>query len=164
MTAKWDRLAGLLSETLELYRTLLALSGKKREILVAGRAGELEAVTRQEEYLIVQAGKLDNLREEITRDIAVSLGESSGRMSLVRLREAAPPPFAARIAAVEKDFGAVTADLTALNRTNTELIQQALVFINYSISVITRADTPATYAPGGEQKNVQGRSLFDRKA
>jgi len=58
----WDNLIALLAELSELCKGLLALSKQKREFLIAGEAQKLEAVTRQEEVLILRIGKLETQR------------------------------------------------------------------------------------------------------
>lgn len=161
----WDRLIALMSELLDLYQALLTLSRQKREILIAGKAQSLESITRQEELLILQAGKLEVIREKLIREIADHCGVSTQGLSLAAISELAEPADAERLSALGTAFEQVSHELVPLNRLNTELIEQALRFVNYSINILTQSQSSNTYEPHGKSGQPQaGRAFFDAKA
>ena len=161
----WERLIALMSELLDLYQALLTLSREKREILIAGKAQSLEVITRQEELLILQAGKLDVMREDVIRQIAAQCGVSPQGLSLTKLAELAAPAEAERLTTLGTAFAQVSTELAPLNKLNSELIEQALRFVNYSINILTQSQSSNTYESQGKSGHPQpGRAIFDAKA
>jgi len=162
----WDKLINNLSEILVLYQAILAISKQKREILVAAKAQELETLTKREEILILQTGKLDAQRESIIQEIGTSFGLKPDDITLEKTKQLADPEMAKRLEALSSDFDKVLTELVPLNKTNTKLIQQALTYINYNINVLAQNTSGPTYAPKGlsaEKTTAPARVLFDAK-
>ena len=65
MKDNWDNLVALLSEMVEIYQVILDLSRQKKEALTAAKTRELEAITNNEERLILQVGKLEAARGKL---------------------------------------------------------------------------------------------------
>lgn len=164
MTAMWDKLVALLNHTLNVYQALLQLSRKKREILVEAKPQELEALTKQEERLIIEAGKLEKLRLSTIQELAASLGIAPEQAVLSTLIEHADSDTAAELQKISQQFSGLTGELTQLNALNEKLIRQSLEFVNYNINVLSQATAESTYAPKGQpEANRPGRSLLDTK-
>jgi len=162
--ANWDKLLALLDEMAGIYQAILDLSRQKRELLIAVKPRELETVTKQEEFLILQAGKLEAARSKALQEIAAASGVAPEGLTLTRLQELAGPAEAQRLAAVAADFDRIMAELAPLNQLNAELIQRALGFINYNINLLTQSSAGPTYAPQGHTgQDSQRRKLVDRK-
>lgn len=164
MKANWDKLIALLTEMVGLYQAILGLSRQKRELLIAVKPQDLETVTKQEELLILQVGKLESARSRLTQEIAVASGRTSVALTLAELKELAGPLEAERLEAIAADLDRIMQELAPVNQLNAELIQRALGFINYNLNLLTQSSAGPTYAPGGRstQENRQ-RKLVDRK-
>ncbi|MEN6565538.1 MAG: flagellar protein FlgN [Veillonellales bacterium] len=162
----WTKLQSILNEMLEFYQTLLAVSREKRAVLVSGKTRELEAVTKEEEILILQAGKLENRREKIIVEIAAGYGLNTEEITFAKIKELADETDAAQLEQLAKSLEAVVAEIKQLNQVNTKLIQQSLRFIQYNINILTQNTSGPTYEPQGKttEQTGQGRNLFDRKA
>ena len=161
----WEKLVALLSELLELYQAILKLTEQKKDILVAGQAPNLEAITRQEELLILQVGKLEGKREKLLSEIAAAHGLTNQGLTLSKIRELANASIAEKLATIETDFEQVTQKLVPLNQLNTQLIQQALNFVNYNINILAQTQIGPTYAPRGESSQPSpSRAILDTKA
>lgn len=166
MKQLWDKLINNLSEILDLYQAILALSKQKREVLVAAKAQELEAVTKREEMLILQTGKLDAQRESIIQEIGTAFGLKADEITLEKTKQLADAETAKKIELLSSQFDQLLNELVPLNKTNTQLIQQALTYINYSINVLAQNTSGPTYAPKGlsaEKTTAPARALFDAK-
>lgn len=164
MKANWEKLIALLTEMIGLYRAILELSRQKRELLIAVKPQELEAVTKQEELLILQVGKLEAARGRLTQEIAVASGRKSAALTLAELKELAGPAESEKLEAIAADLDRIMQELAPINQLNADLIQRALGFINYNLNLLTQSAAGPTYAPGG--RNVQDspqRKLVDRK-
>lgn len=166
MKEAWTKLQAILNEMLELYQSLLAVTRKKRAVLVSGKANELEAVTKEEEIIILQAGKLEGRREKIIEEIAAGYGLTTEEITFSTIKEFADEADAAQLQQLIKNFEAVVAEIKQLNQVNTKLLQQSLRFIQYNINLLTQNTSGPTYAPKGQTtgQTGQGRNLFDRKA
>ena len=165
MTAMWDKLVLLLNQTLQIYQALLQLSRKKREILIAADPQALEQVTKQEEMIIIAAGKLEKLRLPLIQELAAAVGMASDQTALSTLIKHADSQTAAKLTAISEQFTGITGELTQLNQLNEQLIKQSLNFINYNINVLSQTTAESTYAPKGQTgPGKVGRSLLDAKA
>lgn len=164
MKENWEKLVAVLVNTVELYKAILQLSREKREILVAAKPQDLDSVTKQEELLILQAGRLEAFRGALLNEIAALHGIAPQDLTLNKIRGLAEPAVAERLEQISADFDQIMAELAPVNALNAELIQRALRFINYNLNLITKSTTSPTYASqGGPGEDVQGRKLVDQK-
>lgn len=160
----WDKLIALLAELSELCQGLLELSKQKREFLIAGQAQKLEAVTRQEEVLILRIGKLEVLREKVLQEIAAAHQLNTQGLTISQLRQLADDENANKIKEFEQVFSGITNELVPLNQLNTQLIQQSLNFVNYNINLLAQTQTGPTYAAKGSSGQSQpSRTFLDAK-
>lgn len=162
--ANWEKLVALLGEMVELYQAILELSRQKRDVLIAVKPQELEAVTKQEELLILRVGKMEAARGKLMQEIAAASGLAVEGLTLAKMQELAGPSLAPRLDSIAADFDRIMADLAPLNQVNAELIQRALGFINYNLNVLTQSAAGPTYAPGGQNAGEPRlRKLVDKK-
>jgi len=160
----WDNLIMVLAELSELCKGLLELSKQKREFLIAGQAQKLEAVTRQEEVLILRIGKLEVLREKALQEIAAAYHLNIQGLTISQLRQMADDRIAGQIKDFEQVFSGITNELVPLNQLNTQLIQQSLNFVNYNINLLAQTQTGLTYAAKGSSGQSQpARNFLDAK-
>ncbi|WP_378950672.1 flagellar protein FlgN [Pelosinus sp. sgz500959] len=164
MNEKWEGLLAVLSQMLSIYQAILTLSQQKNRILVAAKPQELETVTKSEEVLILQVGKLEEIREKLVKELMVLYGMRDGRASLDELTNVAQPAIIEKLEIFKKEFSKVMAEIGSLNKLNTELIKQALGFINYNINLLSQTAVGPTYAAKG-QNNEQApkRTAFDAR-
>ena len=164
MKDKWEELLAVLSKMLSIYQAILALSQQKHQVLVAAKSHELETVTKQEEILIVQVGKLEDLRGKLVSEMLISYGIKDGEVSLAELKKIAKPEVVEKLEAFGNDFTDIMARMLPLNQQNTELIQQALRFVNYNINLLTQTVVGPTYAAKGQaDKQTIQRTVFDAR-
>lgn len=162
--ANWDKLVILLDEMVSLYEAILELSRQKRDILIAVKPQDLEALTKQEELLILQAGKLEAARGKLMQQLAAAGGVAAQDLTLAKMKELAGPEASARLDKIAAEFERIMAELAPVNKLNAELIQRALGFINYNINLLTQSAAGPTYAPQGQNtRETQVRKLVDRK-
>lgn len=65
MKDRWEALLAVLRKIISLYQTILTLSQEKQQILVSAKSQELEKVTKQEEILVLEISKLEDLRRKL---------------------------------------------------------------------------------------------------
>lgn len=166
MNDKWQQLTTLLTDTLHVYQALLDLSRRKHDILVAANAKELEVITGQEEKLILQAGKLEGLRQSVLRELAAALNMRVEDLTLTRLIELADDNTAPQLTKLQADFADLTGELAQANDLNARLLQQALTYINYNVNILTQNASGPTYGATPQQAAADvaaHRALFDQK-
>ncbi|MPL97847.1 hypothetical protein SDC9_44042 [bioreactor metagenome] len=165
MKQHWEILIAILDEMLALYQAILTLSQEKRTILVAADGQKLEQITKQEELLILQAGKLENQRIAKLKEISGAGGVLPDDITLEKMIELADEASAKRLTLIGSEFDKVLAELVKINQVNTQLIQRALTFVNYNINILAQSESGSTYAPKGQtgEKPAPARALFDHK-
>ena len=165
MTEMWAKLITLLNQTLTLYQALLALSRKKRDVLVEARPQELEQLTKQEEVLIIEAGRLETARLNLAREIAAAAGLPPAATALSSLIDKADRETARELSALSESFEQVTKELLEINGLNTKLIEQSLDFINYNINILSQSVVGPTYLPKGQPLDKgSSRTILDTRA
>ena len=164
MKEKWEELLTVLGKMLSIYQAILFLSRQKYEILVAAKSQELGKVTEQEEILILQIGKLEEQREILVGELMAQHGIAEGKFSFEKLSKIAQPSVVEQLENLRKEFHNIMKEIEPLNKLNTELIKQALHFINYNINILSQTAVGPTYAPQG-QSNEQApkRTAFDAR-
>jgi len=164
MTDRWDDLLKVLREMLSVYQGILTLSQQKHDILIAAKSHELETVTKQEEMLIIEVGKLEDIRGKIVGEMMAAYGMKDGEVSLAELKKIAKPEIVEQLEMFGEKFGSIMAAMVPLNQQNTELIQQALRFVNYNINLLSQTVVGPTYAAKGQaEKQTIQRTVFDAR-
>ena len=164
MTEMWQSLIEVLDEMQALYQRLLELSGEKKDLLIQARPGELEALNRLEESLVIEGSELEHRRAKATAVIVTTCGLSNTSPTLSELTAVAEPAAAERLNVFSRDFGATLKDLARLNSVNAKLTEKALGFVNYNLNLLTRSQAENTYAPVGTAPMSRATSaLLDRK-
>lgn len=164
MRNNWERLVVSLSEVVDIYIAILQLSRQKQEVLVSVRPQELEVITKQEEFLILQAGKIEKTRGELIKKLAATYNLDERELTFTKLVEIAEPDVGERLKAIAAELDQIMRDLAPVNQVNAEMIQRALGFINYSINILSHSSAGPTYAPQGQGGQApQVRKLVDRK-
>lgn len=164
MKEKWEKLFAVLQEMLNVYQTILRLSQQKKEILISAKSQELVKVTKQEEVLILQVGRLEELRGTLIREITAHHGIVEESLSLAQLQTIGTPEALEKLETFSKEFGKLMAEITPLNKLNTALITQALGFVNYNMNILSQTAVGPTYAPQGHaNEQAPKRKVFDAK-
>ncbi len=168
MKEKFDRLILLLAELLTLYQGILELSRRKRAVLTTGQAQDLEGITKQEEVLILQIGKLEKARETLVKELIASHNLNCEQLTITQIKQMADDATAERLGEITEGLNAIITELSSLNEINTQLLQQAVNFVNYNINIMARHVADPTYAPQGQQagqanRTAQAKTFFDQK-
>lgn len=164
MEERWDELLGVFNKILSVCCALLTICEQKRKILVAANSQELEMVTKQEDAMLLQLDSLEKMREKIISEIMAVYAIQDGEVSLKVLKKIAKPDVGEQLEIFNKEFKQFMAEFVPLNRLNADLIQQALVFINYNVNILSQTVVGPTYAAKGQSEQHRQRTIFDSKA
>jgi len=163
MKEKWEELIAVLNRLLSIYKEILALSQQKKQILVAAKSQDLARVVKEEERLILQLAKVEGRRRSLVRELMATQSKIHGEETLEQLQKIATPDVVMELEAFASKMNAIMAEIVPLNKVNTALVRQALIFINYNINVISQTVVGPTYAPKGHANEQTMRKIFDMK-
>jgi len=157
---------GLL-ETMEkqsdVYERLLSLANEKQPVLVKGNIPELEKITKAEEILILQIGRLEEKRQVLHRSLASHFALSPGDLTVSELETLAGEEMAAKLKLLCEKMVGTLQKLETINRSNSYLIEKSLDYLDFSLNVITSDNTASSYNGKEEKEKDKPSKIFDRK-
>jgi len=160
----WENLIFKLTEILTLYQSLLELSKRKKDILISADAQELDSIIRQEQSIILKLGEFEKERQNVIKQIGDLHNVKADHLTLSQVLKLADEDSAKRLGHLGDSLKTIGTEITELNNINTQLIKQALHFVNYSINILARTVADSTYAPQGQSGNAnQVRKFIDHK-
>lgn len=153
------QLLAVMEEQVKFMTDLTALSRKKSQVLVDGNLDELDILLRGEQALVWQMGRLEERRFKFQVELASDMGIHPSQFTLERLLAEAPAEYAERCRQTAMDYGQTAKDLVMANELNTELVQQAMAYVDFSLQMLG-ARGPATaqvYSPQGHRDQREGK-------
>lgn len=126
-----------LEEERQAYESLLSLSDKKKELIIQGKAEDLEGLTAKEEQIGSTLKNLANKRVSLLRDMAVVLGHDDEEITVTRVIELlGNQPKEQSALTQARDLLVDTASqLQIANQQNYILLQQALDMVEFDLTL-----------------------------
>jgi len=113
---------------------------------------ELEKITAQEEQLLIEVNRLEKERLLWAEHIGKKLSKPPEELTLAELAEAFPA-----LKEVQAELDPVIAELQELHRVNTELLEQAVKVVNFTVGLMTQEEKQTYSNPN--KKTLQNRTL-----
>lgn len=139
----YHRLVTNLEELTKLYRTLLDLIRKEKEILVSANVEKLNESNQSKEALLYKIRAQDSIRERYAQELANLIGLTNTEAAQPRLLEISKKlqniPFvvgADRLRAIHATLELLVKRSSDLNKENEEYTQSALKSLNGAINNI----------------------------
>ncbi|PKM44506.1 MAG: hypothetical protein CVV03_07705 [Firmicutes bacterium HGW-Firmicutes-8] len=148
---------------LDIYRELLSLAQAKKPVLVKGDIPELEKMTKEEELLILQVGRLEEQRRSLHQALANHFVLSSEELSLSELIRRTDGDTSQRFQLVFAEMTEVLKELADINQVNIELIKSSLDYIDFSMDILTSTNRAPVYNEQDDDKKQTAAKVFDRK-
>ena len=159
-----DRLIEILNKETAVYEGIFKLSKNKTDVVVEGKVSELEGITRLEQSMVIQLGRLEDEREELADKLAVQLNVKSSDITLDSLRKMLPKEQSDKLENCHNKLPKIIHDLGEANTLNSKLIKNSLDYIDFSINVLTNAGSAGNnYEYSGQSSNSKKRNFFDIK-
>lgn len=153
----------IMGKQLNIYRSLLALALQKQPVLVKGSIDDLDRITKEEELLILQVGRLEEQRQSLHQALASRFVLSPEELTLSELIKRVDEKSGAMFQQLLAEMTEILQELADLNRNNTDLINSSLDYINFSLNVLTDADKSPVYTEQEDGKKVPAAArIFDR--
>lgn len=158
-----EELKDILREEAEIYKTILELTIKKTDIITAGHVKELDKITQAEQSLIVQIGKLEEIRERVVGNIEKFL-QLDDSINMTAIGSYLKEEDRIEVEELKNQLVSILNEIKEKNALNNILIQDSLEYINLNINLLTNATTQNTDDnKNGKVENKQSKSLFDAK-
>lgn len=159
-----DGLISVLDKETAMYEGILKLSKNKTDVIVKGKVTELESITRLEQSMILQLGKLEEEREKLVDTIAAELKMKASDVTLAGLEKLFPKVQADKLKACHNKLPTLVKDLGEANVLNSKLIKNSLDYIDFSINILTGTGaTDNNYGYSGQSSDSKKRNFFDMK-
>ena len=149
-----------LKQQVTLYEEFNAQERGKQKALLQNNLQEIEEITAREEQLMHEAGRLEKERLVWAEHIGRDLGRAPEDLTLVELAEHFPV-----LEGVRLDLDRVVVQLQEIHAINTQLLQQAMKVVEFTVGMMTHQERNTYTHPS--QKENEGNvklHLLDRRA
>ncbi|WHH61521.1 flagellar protein FlgN [Petroclostridium sp. X23] len=155
----------ILEQQERVYGKILKLSKDKTELVVSGKVTELENVVKLEQALVMQVGRLEQLRGTIAEHLAEKLNLGKQDITISTLMGYMDEVQQKKLKSFEQRMLEILEELKDTNQLNAKLIKQSLEYIEFSMNVIagTSAAGNNYEGKGTARETKGGKNLFDIK-
>jgi flagellar biosynthesis/type III secretory pathway chaperone len=160
----YNTLADVLEDEVKVYRVMLDLVRKEKDVLISAKIDELEECNNAKEAMVLKVRGLERLREKAARDMAIAVGVNPETPRLLEIAAKLLDPQASRLRSIHSTLDLLIRRIKELNDANEELIKSSLKVVNGALGAIKQTLQPkVTYAPSGEVKQNEVSGHFVSK-
>ena len=162
----YSDLLSCLDGLVKIYRSLLEVVRREKEILVESRLDELNENNKTKDTLLVRIRSLENSRSKLARDLAVLTSSDVDQPRLLELAANLPKEQGDRLRNMHSVLELLVRRVSEVNKANEELVQSALRSITGAMEAIKDGLAPAaTYGQKGSLSGkTEGGALVSREA
>ncbi len=161
---KINDLMDILDREAGIYEDVLELSKNKTDIIIKGKVSELDNITKLEQSLIMEMGKLEDLREKTISDLSTDIKSNASEITVTELLKHLDDSQVERLEAYKANLLGIIKEIKNVNDLNSKLIQNSIDYINFSINILS--STPAAdnnYGNTGLTNQDKKKTYFDVK-
>lgn len=138
MASLIDELIDVLDKEEKEYQDLILLSREKTPVIVKGDLDKLQKITEAEQYVVGKITKLEKKRVEVTKDIAIVLGQDEDSIKVTEIADLlqSQPEAQGRLLEVHDRLKATMQEITKINDMNKSLIKESLEFIEFNLNLV----------------------------
>ncbi|MCC3379477.1 flagellar protein FlgN [Paenibacillus farraposensis] len=163
-----ERLIDVLEQLDQKHLILLELAKSKKKIVMENDINSLVQHLKQESRLLKQVEELEEARMEVSYELLRERGiRSQLNLTITELaRLVFDPEDKNKLLSVQSRLSHTLSELKEVNAINQKLIEQSLVFIDYSLDLLVgRPNQEMTYMHPDQKSNQLARpGLLDTKA
>jgi flagellar biosynthesis/type III secretory pathway chaperone len=163
----YRELVSCLEDLVKIYRSLLEVVRREKEILVESRLDELNENNKTKDALLVRIRTLENSRTKLARDLAVLTSSDVDQPRLLEIAANLPVDRGDRLRNMHSVLELLIRRVSEVNKQNEELVQSALRSITGAMEAIKEGLQPAsTYEKKGSMASgkTEGGALVSREA
>lgn len=140
-----------LENLVKVYRSLLDVVRKEKDILVASKLEELAENNKAKDTILVRVRSLENTRMKCARDLAQALGADVENPRLLDISTYADSKWQDQLRNMHSVLELLVRRVSEVNKANEELVQAALSNITGAMNEIRNGINPKnTYARPGQ--------------
>ena len=160
------QLVAVLEEQIKVYRHLLDVVRKEKEILIAANLDDLNENNRTKEAMLIKVRALEAQRLSCTVSVCKSLGIASEQPRLLEIARYLDDSWAEKLRSVHSVLELLLKRVQEYNRQNETLVQSALTTITGAMnSIKDTLQEKATYQRKGEvEGHTSAGQLVSREA
>lgn len=160
-----DDLQTILLDEIDLYRELLSILQKEKEVMIDVSADKIMKCIKEKETLGLKLRMLEDYRITVVKRLSEKLNIPEEDIKLSRLSEIVDEPYSSQFKRYSSDIRALTMSIEEVNRYNKEFIERSLVSIRSSLSILNLLNSSnPTYLQTGEvQGEEQNGKVFFAK-
>ena len=163
-TKAYKNLADVLEDEIKVYRAMLDLVRREKDVLISANITELEECNQAKETMVLKVRGLERIREKAARELGGILGVTSENPRLLDLASKMLDPESSKLRSIHSTLDLLVKRIKDLNSANEELIQSSLKAVNGALGAIKQTLQPkTTYAASGEVKQNEVAGHFVSK-
>lgn len=166
MASLLENLYDNLEEQKEVFASLVATAGKKKDAIIKNDTALLQDITAEENEVIGKSVHLGKIRDKLLCDIAFVLNAKKNTVTVSELIELVNiAQDKERLIGLHKELVSLLDDLKGANELNENLIKYSLEYIDYSMNVLRsyKNPEPTYFDSSGNEINSSTRMFFDTK-
>jgi flagellar biosynthesis/type III secretory pathway chaperone len=147
----YSKLITNLEDLTKLYRSLLDVVRKEKEIYLNAKLEELHEINQSKEALLMKIKMVDTLRLKHAQELASLVGADAEAPRLLEIAKYVTPVQADRLRTLHAALDVLLKRLTEINKENEEYAQKALKTLNGAMNDIKETLAPKkTYGKKGQ--------------
>ncbi|MFZ3131602.1 MAG: flagellar export chaperone FlgN [Desulfosporosinus sp.] len=148
-----------LKRQVTLYEELYELEREKQKALIRNNLQEIELITARQESLLLGVSRLEKERQLWAEQIGRDLGKAPEDLTLAELAELFPV-----LEGVRLDLDRVVGQLQEIHEINTQLLQQAMKVVDFTVGMLTHQEKNTYTHPQHKENEGSGKlHLLDRR-
>jgi flagellar biosynthesis/type III secretory pathway chaperone len=145
-----------LDSLVKVYRALLDVVRREKEILVASRLDELNENNKSKDAMLVRIRSLENQRMKCAHDLAQVVGVDFEQPRLIDIANNCDPKWSDRLRNMHSVLDLLVRRVAEVNKQNEELVQSALNNITGAMEAIRDGLKPKpVYGPKGNMADAK---------
>lgn len=132
----FNALADNLDQQVKVYRALLEVVRKEREVLVAAQIEQLNENNKAKEAILVKVRSLDSARIKYAHDLALAVGAEATQPRLLEIASKINLTDGDRLRVLHSTLELLVKRLSEINKGNESLVQAALQNVSGAIESI----------------------------
>ncbi len=153
-------LIDVLERERDCYKELLNLARQEQQIVLSDNIDDLSSVVKTVEKTVVISCDLEKERLQFLDSISENPKISHKAQALSELAAKQGLPSSQKLGNLQEEISKILSELSDVNRSNAELIQRNLHYVDFLFSLLDVEDQ--TYQETGEKK-IAGSKLFDQR-
>lgn len=162
----YQNLIACLDQLVKVYRTLLDVVRKEKDILIASHMEQLNENNRTKEAVLIKIRSLETQRMKCAKDLAVVIGAETDRPRLTEIASHFQDEKAEKLRTAHSVLELLVKRVAEINKSNESLVKSALAAIQGAMNSIRESAQPKnTYENHGKLKSQSGGgTLVKREA